>query len=156
MKPVASLAVSVLVLAFAGSSAVAFAVTPGQSSNTPKVVKSTQTTDLNGFTSLTTPVGDSYISDNTTSFTKSTSKVYQFNLKGKWGVKFDVNQPETTPSGLNDIDAGAFYKLTPSVRVGGTLGFGEKSDPLKPEPAQAAAQGDKKQPRVRLETTFKF
>lgn len=153
MKPVASLAVSVLVLAFAGSSAVAFAVTPGPSS---KASKTNTSSDLSGFTPLVAPVGDSYISESSTSFSKPASKVYQFNLKGKWGVKFDVNQPETTPSGFNDIDAGAYYKLTPSVRVGGSLGFGEKSDPLKPEPAQAVAQGAKKQPRVRLETTFKF
>ena len=154
MKPVAFLAVSVWVLAFAGSSAVAFAVTPGQSQNLPKTNKLSQSSDVTSLSPMTTPVGDSYISDSTTSFSKPSSKVYQFNLKGKWGVKFDVNQPETTPSGFNDIDAGAFYKLTPSLRVSGSLGFGVKSDPLKP--AQAAAQNDKKQPRVRLETTFKF
>ncbi|EGF92027.1 hypothetical protein ABI_04590 [Asticcacaulis biprosthecium C19] len=86
-------------------------------------------------------------------FPQTQSKIYQFDLKGKWGVKFDINQPETAPSGLNDVDAGAFYKLSPSLRVGGTVGFGEKSDPLKPEPKTVK---DKQQPRVRLETTFKF
>jgi len=105
-----------------------------------------------------TPVSqDSYISDSTTSFNKNGSKSYQFDLNNRWGVKFDVNQPETSPSGLNDIDAGAFYKLTPSLRVGGSLGFGEKTDPMKTEAANAAvAQDARKQPRVRLETTFKF
>lgn len=89
---------------------------------------------------------------------KSQSRVYAFNLKGKWGVKFDVNQPETTPPGSNDIDAGAYYKLTPSVRVAGTLGFGERTvDAFRADPAATAQQqAAKNQPRVRLETTFKF
>ena len=77
-------------------------------------------------------------------------------LKGKWGLKFDVSQPEARPSGLNDIDAGAFYKVTPSVRVGGTLGFGEKTEAFKPEGNPVRNQQDKSRPRVRLETTFKF
>lgn len=137
-----------MVLAMAGLSTAAYAVTPSQSkAKTP----STSMPQLAGLGTL--PVNTTY--DNDLSFGKSSqSKVYQFNLKGKWGIKFDVNQPETQPSGVNDIDAGAFYKLTPSVRIGGTVGFGEKSDPLKPEPNQL--QGAKKQPRVRLETTFKF
>jgi hypothetical protein len=43
------------------------------------------------------------------------------------------------------------------LRVGGSLGFGEKTDPMKTEAANAAvAQDARKQPRVRLETTFKF
>ncbi|WP_349320786.1 NtrZ family periplasmic regulatory protein [Asticcacaulis sp. MM231] len=146
MKPVVSMAVSMLVLAIAGSSTYAMAQT--------KLVKPQAASEITSLTPLITPVGDSYISEENTGFTKPQSKVYQFNLDGKWGVKFDVNQPETAQSGLNDIDAGAFYKLTPSVRVGGTVGFGEKSDPLKPESRRLSQ--DKKQPRVRLETTFKF
>ena len=112
--------------------------------------------NIAGLTPLIQPVGDSFISNDTTGFSKPQSKVYQFNLDGKWGVKFDVNQPESMAPRSSDIDAGAYYRLTPSVRVGGTLGFGEKSDPMKPEPARSASQGDKKQPRVRLETTFRF
>lgn len=138
MKPVVSMVVSVMVLAIAGASS--FAHAAGQSkANT-------------GFTPLAQTKG-SLIDQSGATFPKTQSKVYSFDLKGKWGVKFDVNQPETAPSGLNDVDAGAFYKLTPSLRVGGTVGFGEKSDPLKPEPKTVK---DKQQPRVRLETTFKF
>jgi hypothetical protein len=135
MKPVVTMAVSVMMLAIAGAST--FAHAAGQSKPN------------SGF-SFTQTKGDL---DQPATFPKTQSKVYQFDLKGKWGVKFDVNQPETAPSGLNDVDAGAFYKLTPSLRVGGTVGFGEKSDPLKPEPKTVK---DKPQPRVRLETTFKF
>jgi hypothetical protein len=149
MKPVLSMAVSVMVLAFAGSSTLAVAQT--------KTVRPQSTVEnIAGLAPLVQPASESFISDDTTGFSKPQSKVYQFNLDGKWGVKFDVNQPESSAPRSNDIDAGAFYKVTPSLRVGGTLGFGEKSDPMKPEPARSAAQGDKKQPRVRLETTFKF
>ena len=144
-----SLVVGLMVLAVAGSNTLAYAVTPGQ-----KITKSQsqQTADVLALTPLVAPSTDTFSGD--IGFSKSQSKVYSFNLKGKWGMKFDVNQPETSPSGLNDIDAGAFYKLTPSLRVGGTVGFGEKSDPLKPEPNNQLQ--NKKQPRVRLETTFKF
>ena len=135
------MAVSVMVLALAGSSTFAMSQT--------KTVRPQSTVEnIAGLTPLVQPVGESFISDDTTGFSKPQSKVYQFNLDGKWGVKFDVNS--------NDIDAGAYYRLSPSLRVGGSLGFGEKSDPMKPEPARSAAQGDKKQPRVRLETTFRF
>jgi hypothetical protein len=147
MKTVMILAISAAVLATAGS-APAFAVT-----NQGKATKS-QTQGSDDLASL--PVTDSYIPEPTLTFPKNQSKVFQFDLKGKWGVKFDVNQPEARPSGFNDIDAGAFYKLTPSVRVGGTLGFGEKTEAFKPDPNPAKSLANTSNPRVRLETTFKF
>ncbi len=134
-----------VILAMAGTAS-AYAVTPGGK------IKAPATSQLVGLGTTQTGPQDDFNTD--IGFPKPQTKVYQFNLKGKWGIKFDVNQPEMAPSGFNDVDAGAFYKLTPSLRVGGTVGFGEKTDPLKPEPSQL--QGDKKQPRVRLETTFKF
>lgn len=150
MKIGVSVLLSVTVLALAGTSSHAWAVTPVQ--KTVHAQNSAQSSSLNT-SSLTS---DTYISDASTSF-KSPSKTYQFDLNRKWGVKFDVNQTDTSPSGLNDIDAGAFYKLTPSLRVGGSLGFGEKTDPNKTAAGNAVvAQGAKDQPRVRLETTFKF
>lgn len=149
MKLWAKMVVCGVVLAVAGSASMASAVTPGQKIKTQAVPQ------LAGLGTLPAGATDAFASSSDIGFPKAMqSKVYQFNLKGKWGIKFDVNQPETSPSGLNDIDAGAFYKLTPSLRVGGTLGFGEKTDPLKPEPSQL--QGNKKQPRLRLETTFNF
>lgn len=152
MKPVMSLLLSVTILAAAGTSGHALAVMPVQ-----KTVHAQQGASQTSSLNLAPISQDSYISDSTTSFNKNGSKSYQFDLSNRWGVKFDVNQPETSPSGFNDIDAGAFYKLTPSLRVGGSLGFGEKTDPMKTEAANAAvAQDARKQPRVRLETTFKF
>jgi hypothetical protein len=149
MKTVMKLAICAAILATAGS-APAFAVTT--QGKAAKV--QTPATDASNLASL--PVTESYIPEPTLTFPKNQSKVFQFDLKGKWGVKLDVNQPEARPSGFNDIDAGAFYKLTPSVRVGGTLGFGEKTEAFKPDPNPAKSLANSSHPRVRLETTFKF
>jgi len=141
-------------LAMAGLEAHAYALTPQKASKAQ-----TSVADVLALQPLSPTTVDSFTNDTTTNLAdKSQSKVYAFNLKGKWGVKFDVNQPETTPSGPNDVDAGPYYKLSPSVRVAGTLGFGEKTlDGFRADPvATAQQQATKNQPRVRLETTFKF
>jgi hypothetical protein len=142
MKPVAAFAVTLALLASAGMSQGALA-------------QSKKQTEIAGLAPV--QVSDSYISEQTTTLSKPEQKsnIFQFDLKGKWGLKFDVNQAESRPSGFNDVDAGAFYKLTPSLRVGGTVGFGEKTEAFKPE-ATGRNQNAKTQPRVRLETTFKF
>ena len=142
MKPVAAFAVTLALLASAGI---------GQAAS----AQSKKQTEIAGLAPV--QVSDSYISEQTTTLSKPEQKsnIFQFDLKGKWGLKFDVNQAESRPSGFNDVDAGAFYKLTPSLRVGGTVGFGEKTEAFKPE-ATGRNQNAKTQPRVRLETTFKF
>jgi len=142
MKTGVSLVVGFMGLAFAGAAPFAHAAPQGKAN----------AQDVLSLPPLVSPSSNSFTNDST-NYAATQSKVYQFNLKGNWGVKFDVNQPTTAPAGSNDIDAGAFYKLTPSLRVGGSVGFGEKTDPLKPEPQNLQ---NKKQPRVHLETTFKF
>ncbi|MCR5878136.1 NtrZ family periplasmic regulatory protein [Phenylobacterium sp. J367] len=72
--------------------------------------------------------------------------------KRRWGLTFNLEQPTARPSTLNDVEAGAYYRITPSIRVGGAVALGEEQfapGPKKPD----AAKG---QPRVRLETNFKF
>lgn len=155
MKTVVSMVVMGAFLAIAGTGTLAHALTP------QKVAKSqTSVADVLALQPLSpTTVDNTFSNDTATNLAdRSQSKSYAFALKGKWGVKFDVNQPETTPSGMNDVDAGAFYKLSPSVRVAGTLGFGEKTnEAFRADPVTTAAQqAAKNQPRVRLETTFKF
>ncbi|ADU11833.1 hypothetical protein Astex_0132 [Asticcacaulis excentricus CB 48] len=100
----------------------------------------------------TAPLSLSTVSTESNAATRQQSKIYQWSVKGRWGLKLDLNQDEARPSGWNDVDAGAFYKISPSVRVGGTVGFGEKTKSLQPRDPAA----EKDQPRVRLETTFKF
>jgi hypothetical protein len=154
MKPVVSVVVVGAFLAMAGAVSHAYALTQPKASRAQ-----TSVADVLALQPLSPTTVESFTNDSAINLAdKSQSRVYAFNLKGKWGVKFDVNQPETTPPGSNDIDAGAFYKLSPSVRVAGTLGFGEKTnDAFRADPvATAQQQAAKNQPRVRLETTFKF
>lgn len=72
--------------------------------------------------------------------------------KGKWGLKLGLDQPVGREMELKDVEAGAYFKLTPSIRVGGAVALGETNPALaarKAEPVEPA-------PRVRLETAFKF
>jgi len=71
--------------------------------------------------------------------------------KGRWGVSLNVDQRGERDTQLNDVQAGAYFRVTPSLRVGGAVALGEKELPAykKTEPQDSA-------PRVRLETAFKF
>lgn len=70
---------------------------------------------------------------------------------GRWGVSLNLDQPSGRDVQLNDVQAGAFYSVTPSLRVGGAVALGEQEEPAfkKTQPADAT-------PRVRLETALKF
>lgn len=74
---------------------------------------------------------------------------------GRWGLTFNMQQPDSRPSTLNDVQAGAYYHITPSLRVGGAVALGEEQlvpvGPQKLGPGQTAAQ-----PRVKLESDIKF
>ncbi|ALL15078.1 NtrZ family periplasmic regulatory protein [Caulobacter henricii] len=72
--------------------------------------------------------------------------------KGKWGLKLGLDQPLGREMELKDVEAGAYFKVTPSIRVGGAVALGDNNPALaarKAEPVEPA-------PRVRLETAFKF
>ncbi|HET6971516.1 MAG TPA: hypothetical protein VFH92_10360, partial [Phenylobacterium sp.] len=60
-------------------------------------------------------------------------------------------QPDSRPAVANDIQAGAYFRLTPALRVGGSVALGDQQ--LTPVPNSARPADT---PRVRLETTFKF
>ena len=72
--------------------------------------------------------------------------------RGHWGVMLNVQQPEARAATANDIQAGAYYRITPSLRVGGSLALGQEQviPGAKLNPADAG------QPRVQLETKWKF
>ena len=72
--------------------------------------------------------------------------------KGRWGVTLNLQQPDTRQTTLNDIQAGAYYKITPALRVGGAFAFGDQQ--MIPGPKTNTP--DNSQPRVQLETKFKF
>jgi hypothetical protein len=72
--------------------------------------------------------------------------------KSRWGLKLDLDQPGVHEMDLNNVQAGAYYKLTPSLRVGGVVSLGDPSS-VAPRPDLAPTAPA---PRVRLETAFKF
>jgi hypothetical protein len=71
--------------------------------------------------------------------------------KGRWGLKFDVEQQPGAGSEWKNVQAGAYFKITPSLRVGAGVSLGDQqtntANPLAQQPAP---------PRVHLETAFKF
>lgn len=80
-------------------------------------------------------------------------KTLQFDTKkGRWGLSLDLDQPASRELQLKDVEAGAWYKVTPQLRVGAGVGVGSSRDEaLRPKPVQKDEA-----PRVRLETAFKF
>lgn len=72
--------------------------------------------------------------------------------KGRWGLKLDLDQPSSREMEMQDVQAGAYFKVTPSIRVGGAVSLGETN----PAIAARKAQQPDPAPRVRLETAFKF
>jgi hypothetical protein len=71
--------------------------------------------------------------------------------RGRFGVTLDLEQPGTRDAKLNDIQAGAYFRLTPSLRIGGAVALGDEEDALI-----SKTKPQKTTPRVRLETAFKF
>jgi hypothetical protein len=83
----------------------------------------------------------------------SASKTVKWDArKGRWGLTLNLDQPDARPSTLNDIQAGAYYRITPSLRVGGAVALGDQQ--MAPGPKKITP--DEGQPRVRLESSFKF
>ncbi|QUD86636.1 NtrZ family periplasmic regulatory protein [Phenylobacterium montanum] len=78
-------------------------------------------------------------------------KSVQWDDKGHWSLKLDMNTPAGRDMQLRDVQAGAYYHLTPSLHVGGAVSLGDEQvspDRNLPQTQQA--------PRVKLETRFKF
>lgn len=73
----------------------------------------------------------------------------KFNERGRWGVNVDVDEPLERERKLRDVEAGAYFRVTPSVRVGGSVRLDDKFKPERIAPEERGA-------RVRLETKFKF
>lgn len=71
--------------------------------------------------------------------------------KGRWGLTLDLQQQNVREQTLGDVQAGAYYRITPSLRVGGSVALGEQPLTQGVEPPRIAEQ-----PKVRLETKFKF
>ena len=77
------------------------------------------------------------------------NKIIQWDTKkGRWGLKLGLGSLE---SQWKNVEAGAFFRITPSLRVGGAVGLENTKDaPVRKRDDDGAA------PKVRLETAFKF
>jgi hypothetical protein len=71
--------------------------------------------------------------------------------KGRFGVTLDMQQPSERPLAPNDIAAGAYYRITPSLRVGGSVALGAQELTPRANTAPPAST-----PKVRVETKFRF
>lgn len=74
--------------------------------------------------------------------------------KGRWGVRLGVDQHIDRATDWRDIEPGVFYKITPRLHIGG--GVTLAPDPLVGAQTQRLLGPQPPNPRVRLETTFKF
>ena len=72
--------------------------------------------------------------------------------KGRWGLTLNLQQPDSRASTWNDVQAGAYYRVTPSLRVGVAGAIGDQQ--LVTAPRKLTP--DEGQPRVQFETRFKF
>lgn len=72
--------------------------------------------------------------------------------KGRWGLTLNMDQSDVRPSTLNDVQAGAYYHITPSLRVGGAVAL--RDEQVNRGPKKIGSE--ESQPRVRLESSFKF
>ena len=79
-------------------------------------------------------------------------KTLQWDSKGRWGLRLDMEKPVGRDMNLSDVQAGAFIKITPSLRVGGTVGVGSGYAPQQKLLPQTQDPGA----RVHLETKLQF
>lgn len=70
--------------------------------------------------------------------------------KGRWQVNLNVEEPVGRDIKAKDVEAGAFFRIAPQLKVGGSVRLEDKfarPERLKPED---------REPQVRLETKFNF
>jgi hypothetical protein len=76
----------------------------------------------------------------------------RFTERGRWGLDLNLNQPVGRESTLGDLEAGAYYRVNPRLRVGAAAGLAEPES----DPARAPQTDRRAAPRFRLESIFRF
>lgn len=76
----------------------------------------------------------------------------RFTERGRWGLDLNLSQPVGRESNLGDVEAGAYYRVNPRLRVGATAGLAEPDA----DPARAPQTDRRAAPRFRLESIFRF
>lgn len=85
------------------------------------------------------------------SATASQSRL-RFTERGRWGLDLNLSQPEGRESNLGDVEAGAYYRVNPRLRLGATAGLAEPDA----DPARGPQTDRRAAPRFRLESIFRF
>ncbi len=76
----------------------------------------------------------------------------RFTERGRWGLDLNLSQPVGRESNLGDVEAGAYYRVNPRLRVGAAAGLAEPES----DPARAPQTDRRAAPRFRLESIFRF
>jgi hypothetical protein len=76
----------------------------------------------------------------------------RFTERGRWGLDLNLSQPVGRENTLGDVEAGAYYRVNPRLRVGATAGLAEPES----DPARAPQTDRRAAPRFRLESIFRF
>lgn len=79
-------------------------------------------------------------------------RALRWNDSGRWGLNFNLKEPVGRDTDWGDVEAGAYYRLSPRLRVGAAANLASPET----DPARATESDRRAQPRVRLETIFKF
>ena len=81
-----------------------------------------------------------------------TRRAMRVDRSGRWSVDFSLDPSTRNAAQVGDVGAGAYYRVSPRLRVGASAGLTETpTDPVR------SAQGERDAaPRVRLESTFRF
>lgn len=83
---------------------------------------------------------------------QSGSSRLRFTERGRWGLDLNLNQPVGRDNNLGDVEAGAYYRVNPRLRVGAAAGLAEPES----DPARAPQTDGRSAPRFRLESIFRF
>lgn len=76
----------------------------------------------------------------------------RFTERGRWGLDLNLSQPVGRERNLGDVEAGAYYRVNPRLRVGAAAGLAEPES----DPARAPQTDRRAAPRFRLESIFRF
>lgn len=76
----------------------------------------------------------------------------RLNDSGRWGLDLNLSEPVGRERDLGDVEAGAYYRVNPRLRVGASAGLANP----EPDPAEPVQTDRRTAPRFRLESIFRF
>lgn len=76
----------------------------------------------------------------------------RFTERGRWGLDLNMSQPVGRERELGDLEAGAYYRVNPRLRLGASAGLSEP----EADPARAPQTDRRSAARFRLESIFRF